>query len=34
VNTQQTGIYYLEDNIYIGAAWGPTLLPGWSLFGP
>jgi hypothetical protein len=34
VNTQQTLICYLDNNIYIGVAWGPTLPPGWSFFGP
>jgi hypothetical protein len=33
VNTQQTGIYYLDNNVYVGSAYGPTTLPGWSLFG-
>jgi hypothetical protein len=34
VNTQQTAIYYLDNNVYDHSAYGPTLPPGWSFFGP
>jgi VCBS repeat protein len=29
--THRTAIIYLNNNVTIGSAWGPTLLPGWSL---
>ena len=32
-NTLQTAIWYLNNNIYVGAAYGPTLVPGWTLSG-
>jgi hypothetical protein len=31
--TQQTGIYYLDNNVYAGSAWGPTLPPVFTLVG-
>ncbi len=31
VNTRRTGIWYLNNNVYISSALGPTLLAGWSL---
>ena len=31
--TRQTAIWYLNNNILVGAAVGPTLPPGWSLVG-
>ena len=31
--TRQTAIWYLNNNVYVGAAYGPTLTPGWSLRG-
>ena len=31
-NTRQTAIWYLNNNIFISSAYGPTLPPGWSLF--
>jgi hypothetical protein len=34
VNTRQTGIYYLNNNLYISSAYGPTLPVGWSLVVP
>ena len=30
-STHQTGIWYLDNNVYAGSAWGPTLPPGWEL---
>ena len=29
-NTRQTAIWYLNNNVYIGGAYGPTLVAGWS----
>jgi hypothetical protein len=34
VNTRQTGIYYLNNSVYAGSAYGPTLPAGWSLVAP
>jgi hypothetical protein len=34
VNTQETVIYYLNNNVYASSAYGPTLPAGWSFFGP
>jgi hypothetical protein len=31
--TRQTAIWYLNNNVYIGGGYGPTLPPGWSLVG-
>jgi len=33
-STRQTAIWYLNNNIYIGGAYGPTLPIGWSLVAP
>jgi hypothetical protein len=30
-NTHQTAIWYLNNNIYVSAAYGPTLISGWRL---
>jgi hypothetical protein len=30
-STHQTAIWYLNDNVVIGGAFGPTLMPGWKL---
>jgi hypothetical protein len=30
-NTHQTGIWYLNNNVYVGGAYGPTLAVGWEL---
>jgi FG-GAP-like repeat len=30
-NTRQTAIWYLNNNVYVSAAYGPTLAVGWSL---
>jgi hypothetical protein len=32
--TRQTAIWYLNNNLYAGSAWGPTLRVGWSLVAP
>jgi hypothetical protein len=32
-STRQTAIYYLNNNVLIGAAYGPTLSTGWGLEG-
>ena len=32
-NTRQTAIWYLNNNIYVSGAYGPTLVAGWSLRG-
>jgi hypothetical protein len=32
-NTRQTAIWYLNNNIYVGSAYGPTLTAGWRLRG-
>ena len=31
--TQQTTIWYLNDNVFVFAAYGLALPPGWSLAG-
>ena len=31
--TRQTAIWYLNNNVYTGSAWGPTLPAGWFLVG-
>ena len=33
-NTHQTAIWYLNNNVFISGAYGPTLPAGWSLVGP
>jgi hypothetical protein len=33
VSTRQTAIWYLNNNFYIGGAYGPTLVAGWALEG-
>jgi hypothetical protein len=30
---RQTAIWYLNNNVYVSAAFGPTLPAGWSLVG-
>lgn len=30
-NTRQTAIWYLNNNVYVSAAYGPTLISGWGL---
>jgi hypothetical protein len=32
-STRQTAIWYLNNNIFVGSAAGPTLLVGWGLRG-
>jgi hypothetical protein len=32
-STRQTAIWYLNNNVYIGGSYGPTLVPGWALSG-
>ena len=32
-STRQTAIWYLNNNVYIGGAYGPTLVAGWALAG-
>jgi outer membrane protein assembly factor BamB len=32
-STRQTAIVYLNNNVYIGSAYGPTLVAGWALRG-
>jgi hypothetical protein len=31
--TRQTAIWYLNNSVFVSAAWGPTLPAGWSLLG-
>ena len=31
--THQTAIWYLNNNVYVGGAFGPTLPANWSLVG-
>jgi hypothetical protein len=33
-STHQTAIWYLNDNLLIGSASGPTISVGWSLVAP
>jgi hypothetical protein len=33
LSTRQTAIWYLNNNFYIGGAYGPTLVAGWALAG-
>ncbi len=30
-STRQTAIWYLDNNVFVGSAYGPTLLAGWGL---
>ncbi len=32
-NTRQTAIWYLNNNVYVSGAYGPTLVAGWALRG-
>ena len=32
-STRQTAIWYLNNNVYVGGAFGPTLVAGWALAG-
>jgi hypothetical protein len=32
-NTRQTAIWYLNNNVFVGSAYGPTVPPGWNLVG-
>jgi outer membrane protein assembly factor BamB len=32
-STRQTAIWYLNNNLYVGGAYGPTLVAGWGLRG-
>jgi len=32
-NTNQTTVWYLNNNVRVGSAWGPTLPNGWFLVG-
>jgi len=32
--TRQTGIWYLNNNLFVSGAYGPTLPVGWSLGAP
>jgi hypothetical protein len=32
-NTHQTALWYLNNNVYVGSAYGPTLTGGWRLRG-
>jgi len=31
--TVGNGIWYLNNNVFVSAAYGPTLRPGWSVLG-
>jgi hypothetical protein len=33
-STRQTAIWYLNNNVFVSAAYGPTLPAGWSLVAP
>ena len=33
-STRQTAIWYLNNNVYVGSAFGPTPPTGWSLTAP
>jgi hypothetical protein len=33
-NTRQTAIWYMNNNVFVSSAYGPTLSTGWSLVGP
>ena len=32
-NTRQTAVWYMNDNVFVGGAYGPTLAVGWGLRG-
>ena len=32
-NTRQTAVWYMNDNVFVGGAYGPTLAVGWGLKG-
>jgi hypothetical protein len=32
-NTRQTAIWYMNNNVFVSGAYGPTLPAGWSLVG-
>ena len=32
-NTRQTAVWYMNDNVFVGSAYGPTLAVGWGLRG-
>jgi len=32
--TRQTGIWYLNNNLFVSGAYGPTLPVGWGLGAP
>jgi hypothetical protein len=31
---RETALWYLNDNVFVSGAFGPTLPAGWSLVGP
>jgi hypothetical protein len=33
-SSRQTAIWYLNNNVYVGGAYGPTLPASWSLAAP
>jgi hypothetical protein len=33
-STRQTTIWYLNNNVYVSGAYGPTIPAGWSLAAP
>jgi len=33
-SSRQTAIWYLNNNVFVSGAFGPTLPPGWSVLGP
>ena len=33
-NTRHTAVWYLNNNLLIGNAAGPTIMPGWSVVAP
>jgi len=33
-STHQTALWYMNNNVRIGSAYGPTLPPGWSVAVP
>ena len=33
-NTRQTAIWYMNNNVFVSGAYGPTLPAGWSLAAP
>src|SRR5206468_330935 len=32
-STRRTAVWYLNNNVYVGGAYGPTLPPGWNVAG-